>query len=193
MEIVIIKLHWKPSEEKNQVKCCTVLEDQRCLSLLITTISGIVNAKKKKVSPCTVNVKGWSETQCETANEDKRGQESPGPGVTHSQDDMAHYDSPFAVGLEHKRERGEGRGGVVCEEERQLTPNGEKRAISNQVPSAAQFAMGQNTSVIRFLVTISPNLCAQCCPSATGMRTMKGIFHADFCHRSALQTNFGAF
>lgn len=94
---------------------------------------------------------------------------------------MAHYDSPFAVGweLERQREGWDGGFGVgVYEEERQLTPNGEKRAISNQVPSATQLATGQNTSVIRFLLTISPNLCAQCCPSATGMRTTKGVFRA---------------
>lgn len=99
--------------------------------------------------------------QCETANKDKQGQDSPGPGVTHSQGDTAHY-SPFAVGRELKR-RGrdggcEGVGGcVLYEEERQLSPNGEKKgAISNQVPSAAQLATGQNTSVIRSLLTISP-------------------------------------
>lgn len=69
--------------------------------------------------------------QCETANKDKQGQDSPGPGVTHSQGDMAHY-SPFAVGRELKR-RGrdggwEGVGGcVLYEEERQLSPNGEKK------------------------------------------------------------------
>lgn len=55
------------------------------------------------------NVKDWSEAQCETANKDKQGQDSPGPGVTHSQGDMAHYDSPFAVGWELER-----RGGLVC-------------------------------------------------------------------------------
>lgn len=75
--------------------------------------------QKKKPSPCTVDVKGWSEAQCETANEDKRGQDSPGPNVTHSQGDMAHYDSPFAVGWEHKRQSGGGVGvgwvnGGVC-------------------------------------------------------------------------------
>lgn len=48
-------------------------------------------------------------------------------------------------------------GCVLYEEERQLSPNGEKKgAISNQVPSAAQLATGQNTSVIRSLLTISP-------------------------------------
>lgn len=115
--------------------------------------------------------------QCETANKDKQGQDSPGPGVTHSQGDMAHY-SPFAVGRELKR-RGrdggcEGAGGcVLYEEERQLSPNGGKKgAISNQVPSAAQLATGQNTSVIRSLLTIPPpNLCAQRRSSATGSGT----------------------
>lgn len=69
---------------------------------------------------------------------------------------MAHYDSPFAVGWELERQGGRGVGVGVYEEERQLTPNGEKWAISNQVPSAAQLATGQSTSVIRFLLTISP-------------------------------------
>lgn len=134
---------------------------------------------QKKNSPCTVDVKGWSEAQCETANEDKQGQDSPGPGVTHSQGDMAHYDSPFAVGWELECRVGVGWGGVgLYEEERQLPPNGEKRAISNQVPSTAQLATGKNTSVIRFLLMISPNLLAQCCPSAAGMRTMRGVFQA---------------
>lgn len=90
---------------------------------------------------------------------------------------MAHY-SPFAVGRELKR-RGrdggcEGAGGcVLYEEERQLSPNGGKKgAISNQVPSAAQLATGQNTSVIRSLLTIPPpNLCAQRRSSATGSGT----------------------
>lgn len=131
--------------------------------------------QKEKPSPCTVDVKGWSEAQCETANEDKQGQASPGPGITHSQGDMAHYDSCFALGRELKRQGEMGVGVGVYEEERQLTPNGEKRAISNQVPSAAQLATGQNTSVIRFLLTISPNLCVQCRPSATGM---KGVSRA---------------
>lgn len=90
---------------------------------------------------------------------------------------MAHYDSPFAVRWELERRGGWGWVGVY-EEERQLTPNGEKRAISNQVPSAAQLTTGQNTSVIRSLLTISPNLCAKCRSSATGMRTMKGVFGA---------------
>lgn len=66
----------------------------------------------------------------------------------------------------------------MCEEERQLPPNGGERAISNQVPSAAQFATGQRSSVIRFFLTIYPNLRAQSCPSATGMRTMTGVFRA---------------
>lgn len=62
--------------------------------------------------------------------------------------------------------------------------------INNQVPSAAQFAMGQNTSVIRFLVTISPNHCAQICLKATGMIMMKGVFSS--CHPSTVSTNFKA-
>lgn len=101
-----------------------------------------------------------NKAQCETANKDKQGQDSPGPGVTHSQGDMAHY-SPFAVGRELKRRGrgGDGKGwaGVCCAKRRQLSPNGEKKgAISNQVPSAAQLATGQSTSVIRSLLTISP-------------------------------------
>lgn len=72
--------------------------------------------------------------QCVTANKDKRGQNSPGPPVTHSQGDMAHYDSPFAVGPNWKGEGGVG-DGTGCagwggvgwlryQEERQLRPNG---------------------------------------------------------------------
>ncbi len=106
---------------------------------------------------------------------------------------MAHYDSPFAVGWELERRVGGGvvGGGVgVYKEERQLTSNGEKRAISNQVPSTAQLATGKNTSVIRFLLTISQNLRTQCCLSATGMRTMKGVFQAALvAHRLCLLTS----
>lgn len=69
----------------------------------------------KTPSPCAAHVKGWSEAQCETTNEDKRGQDSPGPGVTHSQGDMAHYDSLFAVGRELERRGGEREGPeLVC-------------------------------------------------------------------------------
>lgn len=100
--------------------------------------------------------------QCETANKDKQGQDSPGPGVTHSQGDMAHY-SPFAVGRELKRRgRCGGWAGVgvrACAVRRGETAQSnwrKKGAISNQVPSAAQLATGQNTSVIRSLLTISP-------------------------------------
>lgn len=59
-----------------------------------------------------------------------QGQVSPGPGVTHSQNDMAHYDSPFAVGWEHRRREGEGQ--RVCEEERQLTPMGKKGQLATK-------------------------------------------------------------
>lgn len=76
--------------------------------------------------PCKVNVEGWSEAQCETANEDKGGQDSPGPGVTHSQGDMAHYDSPFAKGWEHERQSVGVDGDGVCKEKRQFTANGGK-------------------------------------------------------------------
>ena len=147
-----------------------------------------------------MDVKGWSDAQCETGNEDKRGQDSLGPGVTHSQGDMAHYDSPLPVGWEHERQSaGTGCGGVgvrgglemVCVKgERQLTPNGEKRAISNQVPSAAQFATGQNTSVIRFHVTIYPKP-AGTVPSIGSRHENKGgSLPGSACHSSALSPDF---
>lgn len=154
---------------------------QRCLSSLITTIIRTVNATpattKKNLSlysPCkrlNIRLNVRLKTRTSEANT------ALGLDVTHSQGDMAHYDSPFAEGWEHERQSW-GVGGGVCEEERQLTPNGGKMAISNQVPSAAQFATGQNTSVIRFLLTIFPNHCSQCCPTATDARTMSGVFRA---------------
>lgn len=61
---------------------------------------------------------------------------------------------------------------------------GGKGAISNQVPSAAQFAMGQNTSVIRFHVTIYPK------SSAAGMRTKeRGNWAALVTHQLCLLTS----
>ena len=148
-----------------------------------------------------MDVKGWSNAQCETGNEDKRGQDSLGPGVTHSQGDMAHYDSLLPVGWEHERQNA-GRGGAVGRgwgsvwrwcvwrgKDSSLQMGG-KRAISNQVPSAAQFATGQNTSVIRFHVTIYPKS-ACTVPSIGSRHENKGeSLRGSSCHSSALSPNF---
>lgn len=114
--------------------------------------------------------------QRETANKDKQGQDSPGPGVTHSQGDMAHY-SPFAVGRELKR-RGrdggcEGVGGcVLYEEGRQLSPNGEKKGqLVTKSPVQPSWPQGRIPLWSDPFWPFPPNLCAQRRSSATGSGT----------------------
>lgn len=55
---------------------------------LFTMMRSVIAAPVKFPS-CAVNVEGWSDPQCETANEDRLGQDSPGPDITHLQDDIA--------------------------------------------------------------------------------------------------------
>lgn len=73
------------------------------------------------VPPCADNKRDWSEAQRGSANKDMRGQGSPGPGITHSQGDMAHYDSPLCWG----GGTGKAKWGREYEEGSQHTPNGE--------------------------------------------------------------------
>lgn len=88
---------------------------------------------------------------------------------------------------------GEGVGVGVYKEERQLTPNGEKRAISNQVPSAAQLAMGQNTSVIRFFLTIFPKSWRTMLSIGTRHENNEGSLAGSSRRHSTLSTNFKLF
>lgn len=85
-------------------------------------------------------------------------------------------------------------GDGVCEEERQLPPNGGKKGqLVTKSLVQPSLPRGESTSVIRFLLTIYPNLGAQCCPSATGMRTMTGGLPGSSCSPSTLSTNFEPF
>lgn len=63
--------------------------------------------------PCADNKSNQSEAHCDSANKDMWGQGSPGPGVAHSQGDMAHWFSPVLEGRnsQGESELGEGAGG----------------------------------------------------------------------------------
>lgn len=99
-------------------------------------------------------------------NKDKQGQDSRGPGVTHSQGDTAHY-SPFAVGRELKRRgRDGGRDGVggcaLYKEERQLSSNGEKKGqLVTKSPVQPSWPQGRIPLWLDPFWPFPLNLCAQ--------------------------------
>lgn len=70
-----------------------------------------------------------SRVKCGTANKDKQGQDSLRPGVTHSRGDMAHNDSPFAVGLELEKGKEVGEG---YKEERPSNQVGTKSTLPHK-------------------------------------------------------------
>lgn len=145
----------------HQVKDCTVLGDQRCLSWLITTVRGTANATPAQISlysQCK-RLKWGSMWDC------KRGHARPSQPWAWRYTFTEWHGTLWLSLCRRVGTQKAGGGGAACVwRGKTAHSNGEKRAISNQVRSAAQFATGQNTSVIRFLVTIFPNLHGQCSP-----------------------------
>lgn len=88
--------------------------------------------------PCADNKSNQSEAHCDSANKDMWGQGSPGPGVAHSQGDMAHWFSPV---LEGRNSQGESELGEGAWGGKQAYSKWGKMTISTQVPNATRFSL----------------------------------------------------